>query len=268
MSTDESTLCETLGICVVSGHTTSNHSSGADVVRALLMLLVCARRFKILRAEQPQRQEGTGKASFFAVPIESSGNRLQPATLMSKEFFKKKLLVSECGALTLTTSDIQSQLLRMSVMENSTESMPRVEPIVSKIAHKIYSTECSVVDLFELEDYCMKNNLDYDATFLAECRQELTELRSDGFWLIDQEGDLRSLSVTLHRVLGVAKCIFAEKLADVAEAFVEVVGVVSKRGIRNVSIDSSATVEYALKTMHLMMQQVLDETIGHLECAL
>lgn len=141
----------------------------------------------------------------------------------------------------------------------------QVEPIVSKIAHEVYFVESfSLIKHADLVEYCQRNGVDYDASFLTENQEELLELKEEELRHKAGTVDFRSLSITLHRILGVSRFLFAEKLAAVSEAYVEVVSLISKvKGYSELSVRSAAA-EYALKTMHLMLQQAVTETVEYL----
>lgn len=145
-------------------------------------------------------------------------------------------------------------------------SLTEVEPIVSEIAHSIYFKDSyMVLNRDDFNDYCVSNGVEADACFIAECKLELEELIEQELSLSKETGNFRLLRVTLYRILGVSKFLFAEKLVAVSEAYVEVVSLISKARSCSDTSANRGTAEYALKTMHLMLQQVLAETVEYLD---
>lgn len=142
-----------------------------------------------------------------------------------------------------------------------------LESIVSKLAHKVYSNDFTIINHDDLDEYFMINELEVDAHFILETQMELQQMKDEMLRLaaVVAEDNFRSLIIALYRVLGVSKVLFADKLAAVCDSYVEVASMISKATMCSGEAHGHrAAVEYAVKTMGLMLDQALEETIEYL----
>lgn len=156
------------------------------------------------------------------------------------------------------------------MFERYSKFSAELESIVSKLSRKVYADSSLVIlDHDELDKFCASNGVEIDALFVLEIQLELQHLRDELPCHASKvaEDNFRSLSVALHSVLGVSRFLFVEKLAAVSESYVEAVSMISKATISfGEAYRLSAAVEYAVKTMSLILDQVLGETIEYLYC--
>lgn len=138
-----------------------------------------------------------------------------------------------------------------------------IESILACTAREVYSTSLMVLDKSSFRDYCESNEIDVDADFTNDCKKELQDLMRGDLRLTMKQKDYRGLTVALHRVLGLAKFIFAEKLSVVVSSYLKMLRIMTADKQSDEGVDSFRA-DYSVTSMHLMLQHVLIKTTEQL----